>query len=690
MKITCPNCQKNYVINKAKLPPGVKTAKCKVCGLSMPLKKAPADASSKPARIIKIACLYCGQKHNLRPEKIPATVNTINCKSCGRPVPLSQAMSSAPVHSLKKESPADEPAAKPVKAPARADNLIRFRCANCGKKYKIGRQKIPPRAAAVKCKACGHKIKLPPAPAKATTGDRPQPKMQPVGTSGAKSDLMAAEASSAIQRPRKKKWLFALAAVVLLIVIAGALANRHIVKLGWLNRFFSRESGPVTESTPLLDSEPLLALNLNVPLILDTLEEHLEPDKKMPRLRMMMTMMESMDLKQIKIYLYTPTQNQLLPVILAYGSSRQQLEKVFNSQEPFKKYFTHKSGDSYRLKKEALEDAAKYKLPRQPYEVTLIDNRVALAPVSFSDTIRKNPQLLTNSPIAGFAQSIATPHDLASFAIRLPAGINQGWEKKIQNHPALQSIPQTAMIADMGAAIMSQLTGSLKHVAAFGLGFRFTGSEERSLTYAQQFRPGVDGQKIFRQLEAPNPADTEINGIIKNLIELFKDQRYQHTLNFEDNRLALQFSWSEKEDEAFLTALAAATIGQLFAGSMELTPTQGAVETRYATEPYIVMAVDSDRLKAIIPQMISDSLFPGHYWSMGAKPKMTLDLDTIDMPNAALAELTYEVKSIQSPDGKNVLRNEENQNKPRIKPGSLFPANIALNLKEGTPPDDLA
>jgi hypothetical protein len=88
--------------------------------------------------------------------------------------------------------------------------------------------------------------------------------------------------------------------------------------------------------------------------------------------------------------------------------------------------------------------------------------------------------------------------------------------------------------------------------------------------------------------------------------------------------------------------------------------------------------------------MISDALFPGHYWSMGAKPQMTLDLDTIDMPNAALAELTYEVKSIQSPDGKNVLRNEENQNKPRIKPGSLFPANIALNVKEGTPPADLA
>jgi len=69
---------------------------------------------------------------------------------------------------------------------------------------------------------------------------------------------------------------------------------------------------------------------------------------------------------------------------------------------------------------------------------------------------------------------------------------------------------------------------------------------------------------------------------------------------------------------------------------------------------------------------------------------MTLDLDTIDLPNAALAEMTYEAKSITSPDGREVLRVEESKFKPRIQPGSLFPGNISLNVKAGTPPDDLA
>ncbi len=400
--------------------------------------------------------------------------------------------------------------------------------------------------------------------------------------------------------------------------------------------------------------------------------------------------MKSMKLSQLELYLYAAPNSQVLPVILAHGSNPQQLENVFNSQESFKKYFTRKSGGSYRLKKEAIRDAEKYKLPREPYQVTLIDNGAALAPVSFSSALKENPQLLTNAPVAKFAQTIGTRQDLAVIAIRIPESINQGWEKKIQNHPAVQATPQTAMIAGMGAAIMSQLTGSLKPVDVLALGFRFTGQKGRALSYAQQFRPGVAGEKIYRQLATANPADTKIDGIIRNLIELFQDQRYQHTLDFKDNRLALEFSWSEKEDEAFLTALTAATIGQLFAGSMELSPTPGEVATRYATEPYIVTAVDTDPLKAKIPRMIKDSLFPGHYWNMGDKPQMTLDLDTIDLPNAALAELTYQVKSIQSPDGKDVLRIEEHKFKHRIQPGSLFPGNISMSIKEGTPADDLA
>ncbi|MCP4625211.1 MAG: hypothetical protein GY850_17070 [bacterium] len=618
MKITCPNCQKKYTINEAKLPAGVKTAKCKACGQKMPLGKAPAKPSAKPIQVIKITCQYCGQK------------------------------------------------------------------------YKIGQDKIPPRVIAVKCKACGHSIQLPHKAAAAKSDVPVVPRAPQDKAPSTEADLRTQASSAPVTPPRRRKWLFAAAACVLLVVGLGALVKLEIIRVDWLNQLIHGRAEKTAETSPFLDKEPFLALNLNAPEIVAALESHLEPDKKTARLQLMMSMLKSMDLRQVKLYLYSAPNRQLLPVIQLHGSNRQKLEDALNSQESFKKYFTRKSGGNYRLKDEAISDVQKYNLPREPYQVTLMDNGAVLAPVSFSAAIDDNPQILTKSPVAKFAQTVARQQDLATIAIRVPEDIDRGLEKKIQNHPAVQAAPQAAMIAGMGAAIVSQLTGSLKPVDMLALGFRFSGRNGRALSYAQQFRTAVDGEIIYRQLAAADPADSEIDGIIGNLIELFKDQRYQHTLDFKDNRLALEFSWSQKDDEAFLTALTAATAGQLFAGGMELSPTPGEVEIRYAPEPVIVTAVNTEQIKVQLPRMIKENLFPGHYWNREDKPRMTIEMDTVDFPNAAMAELTYEVKSIKSPDGKNVFRVEESKFKPRIQPGSLFPGNISLSVKKGTPPKELA
>jgi predicted Zn finger-like uncharacterized protein len=618
MKITCPNCQKKYTIDAAKLPAGVKTAKCKACGHKMPLGKTPAKPSAQPIQVIKIVCRYCG------------------------------------------------------------------------KKYKISQNKIPPGVVAAKCKACGHNIQLIRKAAIAKVDDPVAPRVHQDKAPSTEADSQSQAISANAAPPRRKKWLFAAVAFLLLVVALGALFKLDIIRMDQLNQFIPGRADKTAETSPFLDKEPFLALNLNVPEIVAAVETRLESDKIPARLQLMMSMLKSIELRQVKLYLYSAPNSQLLPVILVRGSNRQELEEAFNSQELFKKYFARESGGSYRLKDDVISDAEKYKLPREPYQVTLMDNGAVLAPLSFSPAIKDNPQILTNSPVAKFALTVARRQDLVSIAIRVPEDINQGWEKKIQNHPAVQAAPQTAMIAGMGAAIVSQLTDSLKPVDILALGFRFTGQNGRGLSYAQQFRSAVDGEKIYRQLAAADPADAKIDGIIRNLIELFKDQRYQHTLAFKDNRLALEFSWSEKDDEAFLTALTTATAGQLFAGSMELSPTPGAVETRYVPEPVIVTAVNTEQIKAQIPQMIKESLFPGHYWNQEDNPRMTIDMDTVDLPNAAMAELTYEVKSIESPDGKDVLRIEESRFSPRIQPGSLFPGNISLSVKSGTPPKDLA
>jgi predicted Zn finger-like uncharacterized protein len=689
MKITCPHCQKKYNLKEAKLPPGIKNAKCKACGHLMPLKQAPAETSAPPIDPLKVVCRHCGQRYRLQPDKIPPALKTITCKSCARPVPLSRAGITAPVHPLKKESSAPA-AAKPAEPPATKIAIVSFRCTGCGKIYKIDRHKVPPNALPVKCRACGHKIQLP-LEKTIKTADGP---IRPAAPHGKPSFSKPDQASEAMPRPAgrtgKKKWRSAAAACVLLAGILAALLHFNIVKIDKLRQFISGSIEKTAGSSQPIDRQPFLVLNLNVPLILDALENRLEPDKQAARFQMMMSMIKSMKLGQLQLYLYAAPKDRVLPVVLARGSNRQQLENIFNRHQWFRKYFSRGTNDTYRLNKDVINAAETYQLPREPYQLTLIDTGAVLAPVSFSAAISKSSDLLSNSPAATFARTIETRQDLAAMALRVPENMIQGWEKKIQDHPAVQINPQTAMIAGMAAAIMSQVSGSLNSVDALALGFRFRGQHGRVLNYAQQFRPGVDGKHIYQQLAAANPTDSEINPIIRNLVELFQDHRYQHTLDFKNNRLALEFSWSEKEDQAFLTALTAATIGQLVAGSMDLRPTPGQVKTRYTSEPDFVTAVDTARLKTMIPQLIKDSLFPGQYLSRGDTPQTMLTLDTIDLPNAALAEMTYEVQSIKSPDGSGILRAEENTINPRIQPGSLYPGSIALNVKAGTPPEDLA
>ena len=120
-----------------------------------------------------------------------------------------------------------------------------------------------------------------------------------------------------------------------------------------------------------------------------------------------------------------------------------------------------------------------------------------------------------------------------------------------------------------------------------------------------------------------------------------------------------------------------------------LIPSAGPVAAEYADDPPLFTTVDEKSLKPKIPRIVKQSLFPGHYWSFGENPQMALDLDPVNIPNATLAELTYEVRSIQSPDGKDIQRTEENKFKPTINPGRALPGSISLSVKNGTPPESL-
>ena len=121
------------------------------------------------------------------------------------------------------------------------------------------------------------------------------------------------------------------------------------------------------------------------------------------------------------------------------------------------------------------------------------------------------------------------------------------------------------------------------------------------------------------------------------------------------------------------------------AQSMQLEPSAGFIETKYTEVPELVTSVNVAELQQLIPEVFSHSLFPGNYFESGDAPHMTLSLDPVNFQNASLAELTYDVMSVQTKEGKDVMRQTEEQFKHQLRPGSSFPGHITLNIQNGTP-----
>ena len=662
MKITCPDCKKTYNIDPNKIPAKVTTAKCKACGSSMPLRQTVAKAPPTKATVQKVKCLYCNRSYTIDQSKVPANVSTVKCKACGHAISL-------------KQTPSETTDSK--------SGASKITCLYCSKTYTIDLNKIPKGITTTKCKSCGHAISLNPK----TSNDLPQ-KSEMKSNGAYLNPPKVATLTPAIPSTEepvaaplwKKPWLIA-AVFALIVVGVTVLYNGMDFSNLFGNRYAEKGTpNPGTQFQATNLPRPFLNLSINVPLTLASIEDRVPEDKKNHNYATTISVIDSLKLKRIQLYLFPDSHHTVLPVIVAHPSNPKSLENRLKQTVAIQTLLEKMPDGSYRLKKEAIAAEKRNKIPIDLYRIQFVDDGAIVAPKSLLPQL-KNTGILQHTQVARMAASVENPEDLAVLAIRFPENFQQGWEKKIQEVPALKESPQIAMMAAMGVGMLAQMTEPFKDIEALALGFRFTEETGRTLSYAQIFRKGVDGAKVYEQLSSGDADDLDVGGIVLNLIALIQDPRYQQQIQFDNNRLALEFSWSEEDDKAFFSALSEATIGHLIAQSMQLEPTAGYVETKYTDSPELEASVNIKKLQLAIPEITGQSLFPGHYFESGDAPHMTLSLDKIDIPNASLAELTYDVMSIQTKEGNDVMRRTEEQFKSKLRPGSSFPGHITLKIQ---------
>ncbi len=666
MQIICSNCKKSYTIDPTKIPATVRTAKCKACGYSIPLRQPVAEEPPETTNGRKIKCLYCNRSYSIDPNKIPPNVSTVKCKACGHAISLKQANS----ETTDSES-----------------GSSKITCLYCSKTYTIDRNKIPEGITTTKCKSCNHAISLKP---KQSDILPPKPEIKGTGAYLKPAKVVRlAQPVPSMEEPSaaplwKKPWLIAAVFALIVVGVTSLYTGKDFTKL--FGARFAKE--PVTKPGIQFQAtnlpRPFLSLTIKVPLALESLDQLLPADKKNLNYATTISVINSLKLSRLQIYLFPDTIHTVLPVIVAQNSNSKNLEMTLKKAVAIQTMLERTPDGTYRLKKEAIPADKQNEFPIDLYRVQFVDDGAIIAPKSLLPDL-KNTEILQQTQVAQIAASVENPKDLAVLAVRIPENFQTGWEKKIHAVSALKENPQFTMMAAMGVGVLAQMTQTFEDIEALALGFRFEGDSGRTLSYAQQFRKGVDGAKVYQQLNSGEADDFDVDGIVLNLIELIQDPRYQQQIQFANNRLALEFSWSEKDDKAFITALSEATIGQLIAQGMQLAPSAGPIEAKYTDAPELAASVNVKKLQQSIPKVLSQNLFPGHYFESGDAPQMTLNLDTVDIPNASLAELTYRVMAVQTSEGKDVMRRVEEEFKHKLRPGSSFPGHITLNIQKGTP-----
>ncbi|MGD8254682.1 MAG: hypothetical protein PVJ11_09110 [Syntrophobacterales bacterium] len=490
---------------------------------------------------------------------------------------------------------------------------------------------------------------------------------------------------------RKRRWMFLTAAaafVIALITVALALDLVQIDQLMvWKQEAAEKPlvaAKKASSKSARMAKKPFLCLKVNVPLMLEALKKRTPEEQKNLRYTMTVSTLESLQLQRMEFYLYPDPVHITLPVALLRGGEGAKLKSFLGGSGPLQPFLELQKNGSYKVKKEAITDAEKNKVPVDLYRLWLVDDEAVLVPRSLFKTGVQAKAAIKKSQVAGFAASLESDEDLAVLAIHLPKDLGKEWTEKIQQHPSVKGNNQAKMIAGMGGAFFSEMAEPLQQIESLAMAFRFKKEKERTLRYAQQFRQTVDGDKVYQELTKETRDEFEDESIITNMVKVLQDKRFDSKIVHEDNLLTLEFNWQEKHDKELGTALSQATIGYMFAHAMEMKPSAGGVDTEYADEPELVASLDFSKFKSEIPKRFRQRLFPGHYWDFGDEPYMKVVCDRVDMPNIAMASLSYDVMDVTSPDGKSVLRQGKDPFKQPIRPGDPNPGELSLLVKKET------
>ena len=255
--------------------------------------------------------------------------------------------------------------------------------------------------------------------------------------------------------------------------------------------------------------------------------------------------------------------------------------------------------------------------------------------------------------------------------------------EKLKSSKAAEKLPPAAgMMASMATSFVERLQDQLSVTDALAVSVSLPSDDQRHVHYAQLFHEDEYAKDVHRQLTA---RDGDGDGLAVGVAEILQDEQVQDRVSRSGRLVEIDAAWEPQADQQ-VRLLAQSAVQSLFARAlgMEMEPTEGEILTRYRMPPYFV-SLKAKKLKRAVEQELRNQLFPGWAHDQGDEPNMQVELDTLTLPNGALSEGTYQVVSVTTTQGSDVLRDEEQPEYARAlqlsQPGTCY---LQIPFRKGT------
>lgn len=284
---------------------------------------------------------------------------------------------------------------------------------------------------------------------------------------------------------------------------------------------------------------------------------------------------------------------------------------------------------------------------------------------------------------------------LASVGACIPQEIPAFSPESLGGQKLLHAHPMGEMLARVTGSLAQEVSELLQGSEGLGLSFRFEGSGERRLSYVHAFQEGAAAVRAHQALTGKDESASQVSEFLAGILGVLGDEGLGKEILLEGRVLGLQLQWRAESDQVLGRKIAQATLGYVFSKSMAtgfaggMDPTPGPVQTVYTRAPDFQKKVEAKAIEQALREQLPRRFFPQTFWDQGDEPRMTLEVDPVAIPNAALAEVNYEILEVRTQDGAEVARKEVSAGSARIDLAAESAGMVQIPVAKGIPGESL-